>query len=84
MNTGEAWLQLRPSTRMDRAIAALMHAVDAGQVTGPEYRHRARQLLAQLHADQVIRRRRVTFCAWCPNGVPLVRHHPNGQPGHRP
>jgi hypothetical protein len=25
-----------------------------------------------------------TTCAWCPDGVALVRHHPSGQPEHRP
>jgi hypothetical protein len=26
----------------------------------------------------------VACCPWCPDGVALVRHHPSGQPEHRP
>jgi len=26
----------------------------------------------------------VTRCNWCPDGEPLARYHPDGQPEHRP
>jgi hypothetical protein len=92
MSTREAslWLRLCPQQHVDREIAALVRGANAGTITGPEYMDRARQLIGQLEAVHRIRRskhwktRPVEFCAWCPQGKPLVRHHPCGQPEHRP